>query len=376
MPMIVGVPKETAPGERRVALVPDVVPTLTGAGVEVVLEPGAGAAAGYPDSAYQEKGARLEPQVLDKADIVLKVQPPSPDQVARLAEASTLIGLLLPYTNGAGIKALAARRVTSFSMELMPRIARAQSMDVLSAMSTVAGYKAVLLAAAGLPRFFPMLMTAAGTLTPAHVLVIGAGVAGLQAIGTARRLGAVVDAYDTRPAVKEQVESLGARFVELPLETKDAEDKSGYARSQSDEFYRKQQELMLKCVAAADVVISTALVPGQRAPVLISEAMVQAMRPGSVVVDLAAEQGGNCALTEPGQEVVRHGVTIMGPTNLPSTMPFHASQMYARTVTSFLGHLLKDGEVRLELDDDLTRGPLVTHGGEVVHPAVKAALGL
>ena len=376
MPMIVGVPKETAPGERRVALVPDLVPTLTGAGVEVVLEPGAGAAAGYPDSAYQEKGAHLEPQVLDKADIVLKVQPPNPDQVARLAEASTLIGLLLPYANGVGIKALAARRVTSFSMELMPRIARAQSMDVLSAMSTVAGYKAVLLAAAGLPRFFPMLMTAAGTLTPAHVLVIGAGVAGLQAIGTARRLGAVVDAYDTRPAVKEQVESLGARFVELPLETKDAEDKSGYARSQSDEFYRKQQVLMLECVAAADVVISTALVPGQRAPVLISEAMVQAMRPGSVVVDLAAEQGGNCALTEPGQEVVRHGVTIMGPTNLPSTMPFHASQMYARTVTSFLVHLLKGGEVRLELDDDLTRGPLVTHGGEVVHPAVKAALAL
>jgi NAD(P) transhydrogenase subunit alpha len=374
--MIVGVPKETAPGERRVALVPDLVPTLTGAGLEVVLEPGAGAAAGHPDRSYQAKGARLEAEVFDKADILLKVQPPGLDQVGRLAEGSILIGMLLPYTNTAGIKALAARRVTAFSMELMPRIARAQSMDTLSAMSTVAGYKAVLLAAAGLPRFFPMLMTAAGTLTPTHVLVIGAGVAGLQAIGTARRLGAVVEAYDTRPVVKEQVESLGARFVELPLETKDAEDKSGYARSQSDEFYRKQQELMLKCVAAADVVISTALVPGQRAPVLISEAMVQAMRPGSVIVDLAAEQGGNCALTEPGQDVVRHGVTIMGPTNLPSTMPFHASQMYARTVTSFLAHLLRDGTVQLELDDDLTRGPLVTHQGEVVHPAVKTALGL
>jgi NAD(P) transhydrogenase subunit alpha len=373
--MIVGVPKETAPGERRVALVPDLVPTLTGAGLEVVLEPGAGAAAGYPDPLYREKGARLEPEVFDKADILLKVQPPGLDQVARLAEGAILIGLLLPYTNTAAIKALAARGVTSFSMELMPRIARAQSMDALSAMSTVAGYKAVLLAAAGLPRFFPMLMTAAGTLTPTHVLVIGAGVAGLQAIGTARRLGAVVQAYDTRPVVKEQVESLGARFVELPLETKDAEDKSGYARSQSEEFYRKQQELMLRCVAGADVVISTALVPGQRAPVLISEAMVQAMRPGSVIVDLAAEQGGNCALTEPGQDVVRHGVTIMGPTNLPSTMPFHASQMYARTVTSFLAHLLRDGTVQLELDDDLTRGPLVTHQGEVVHPAVKAALG-
>jgi NAD(P) transhydrogenase subunit alpha len=373
--MIVGVPKETAPGERRVALVPDLVPTLTGGGLEVIVEPGAGAAAGHPDTSYQAKGARLEAEVFDKADILLKVQPPGLDQVARLAEGSILIGLLLPYTNTAGIKALAERRVTAFSMELMPRIARAQSMDALSAMSTVAGYKAVLLAAAGLPRFFPMLMTAAGTLTPTHVLVIGAGVAGLQAIGTARRLGAVVEAYDTRPVVKEQVESLGARFVELPLETKDAEDKSGYARSQSDEFYRKQQELMLRCVAAADVVISTALVPGQRAPILVSEAMVQAMRPGSVIVDLAAEQGGNCALTEPGQDVVRHGVTIMGPTNLPSTMPFHASQMYARTVTSFLAHLLRDGAVQLELDDDLTRGPLVTHRGEVVHPAVKAALG-
>jgi proton-translocating NAD(P)+ transhydrogenase subunit alpha len=373
--MIVGVPKETAPGERRVALVPDLVSTLTGGGLEVIMEPGAGAAAGHPDASYRAKGARLEAEVFDKADILLKVQPPGLDQIARLAEGSILIGMLLPYTNTAGIKALAARRVTAFSMELMPRIARAQSMDALSAMSTVAGYKAVLLAAASLPRFFPMLMTAAGTLTPTHVLVIGAGVAGLQAIGTARRLGAVVEAYDTRPVVKEQVESLGARFVELPLETKDAEDKSGYARSQSDEFYRKQQELMLKCVAAADVVISTALVPGQRAPVLISEAMVQAMRPGSVIVDLAAEQGGNCALTEPGQDVVRHSVTIMGPTNLPSTMPFHASQMFARTVTSFLAHLLRDGTVKLDLEDDLTRGPLVTHRGEVVHPAVKAALG-
>jgi NAD(P) transhydrogenase subunit alpha len=373
--MIVGVPNETAPGERRVALVPDLVPRLTGAGLEVVLEPGAGAAAGFPDSSYQEKGARLEPDAIGKADILLKVQPPTADEIARLGEGSTLIGLLLPYTNAAGIKALAARRVTAFSMELMPRITRAQPMDVLSAMSTVAGYKAVLLAANRLPKFFPLLMTAAGTLTPARVLVIGAGVAGLQAIGTAKRLGSVVEAYDTRPVVKEQVESLGAKFVELPLEAKDAEDKSGYARAQSEEFYRKQQEVMGKCVAAADVVISTALVPGQRAPVLITEAMVQAMRPGSVIVDLAAEQGGNCALTEPGQEVVRHGVAIIGPTNLPSTVPFHSSQMYARTVTAFLAHLLKDGRIHLDLNDELTRGPLVTHQGEILHPAVKAALG-
>jgi len=373
--MIVGVPNETAPGERRVALVPDLVPRLTGAGLEVVLEAGAGAAAGFPDSSYQEKGARLEPDAIGKADILLKVQPPTADEIARLGEGSTLIGLLLPYTNAAGIKALAARRVTAFSMELMPRITRAQPMDVLSAMSTVAGYKAVLLAANRLPKFFPLLMTAAGTLTPARVLVIGAGVAGLQAIGTAKRLGSVVEAYDTRPVVKEQVESLGAKFVELPLEAKDAEDKSGYARAQSEEFYRKQQEVMGKCVAAADVVISTALVPGQRAPVLITEAMVQAMRPGSVIVDLAAEQGGNCALTEPGQEVVRHGVAIIGPTNLPSTVPFHSSQMYARTVTAFLAHLLKDGRIHLDLNDELTRAPLVTHGGEILHPAIKAALG-
>jgi len=259
-------------------------------------------------------------------------------------------------------------------MELMPRITRAQPMDSLSAMSTVAGYKAVLLAAGQLPKFFPLLMTAAGTVSPARVFVIGAGVAGLQAIGTAKRLGAVVEAYDTRPVVKEQVESLGAKFVEVGLETQDAQEKTGYARAQSEEFYRRQQELMAKSVAAADVVITTALVPGKRAPVLITEEMVRAMRPGSVIVDLAAEQGGNCALTQPGQDVVQHAVLILGPVNLPSTLPFHASQMYARTVTNFLMHLLKDGAIRLDLNDELTRGPLVTHQGEVVHEAAKAAL--
>jgi NAD(P) transhydrogenase subunit alpha len=372
--MIVSVPKETTPNERRVALVPDLVPKLLKAGLKVVVQSGAGAAAGFLDAAYREQGARLEPEVLAQADILLKVQPPTAAEAGTIKEGATLIGFLQPYTNAAGIQALAARKVSAFAMELMPRITRAQSMDALSAMSTVAGYKAVLIAAGHLPKFFPLLMTAAGTITPARVFIIGAGVAGLQAIGTAKRLGAVVEAYDTRPVVKEQVESLGGKFVELGLETRDAEAKTGYAKAQSEEFYKQQQEQMLKCVAAADVVITTALVPGKRAPILITAEMVRAMRPGSVVVDLAAEQGGNCALTEPGQEVVKHGVLVCGPTNLPSTVAFHASQMYSRTVTNYLLHLLKDGKPRLDLDDELTRGPLVTHEGAVVHEAVKAAI--
>src|SRR5207245_4643942 len=264
------------------------------------------------------------------------VQAPTPAEVGRLKEGATLIGFLAPYSNADGIRALADRRITAFALELMPRISRAQAMDALSAMSTVAGYKAVLIAANHLPKFFPLLMTAAGTVSAARVFIIGAGVAGLQAIGTAKRLGAVVEAYDTRPVVKEQVESLGAKFVELGLETKDAQAATGYAKAQSEEFYRQQREMMLKYVAAADVVIPTALVPGQRAPILITEEMVQGMRPGSVIVDLAAEQGGNCALTEPGREVVKHGVVISGPVNLPSTVPFHASQLYARNVTNYL----------------------------------------
>jgi proton-translocating NAD(P)+ transhydrogenase subunit alpha len=372
--VIVGVPKENLPGESRVALVPELVPGLMRAGLEVLVEPDAGAEAGFPDVAYAEKGARVERDVLAQADVVLKVRPPTPDDIAKMKEGAFLIGLLQPYANAAGIRALAARRVTAFAMELMPRIARAQSMDTLSAMSTVAGYKAVLIAASRLPRFFPLLMTAMGTMTPARVFVIGAGVAGLQAIGTAKRLGALVEAYDTRPAVKEQVESLGARFVELSLDTAGAEDKGGYAKAQSEEFYRQQQAMMAKWVAAADVVIPTALVPGQRAPVLITEEMVRGMRPGSVIVDLAAEQGGNCALTEPGEEVVRHGVVIMGPTNLPGTLALHASEMYARTVTNFLTYLLRDGRLQLDPEDMLTSGPLVTHRGEVVHQAVKARL--
>ena len=372
--MIAGVPKETVAGERRVALVPDLVPKLTAAGLEVVVQSGAGADAGFLDPAYAEKGARIAPDALAPADIVLKVQPPSAAEIARMKEGATYIGFLAPYTGLAEIQALAARGITAFLMELMPRIARAQSMDALSAMSTVSGYKAVLIAAGLLPKFFPLLMTAAGTIRPARVFVIGAGIAGLQAIGTARRLGAVVEAYDTRPAVKEQVESLGARFAELAIEAEDAEDKSGYARAQSEEFYRKQQEMMRQCVAGADVVITTALVPGRRAPVLIPEATVKSMRPGSVIVDLASEQGGNCALTQPGQDVVKHGVTIVGRTNLPGTVPFHASQMYARNVTNYLLHLVKQGTIQLDLTDELTRGPLVTHKGEILHEAVKAAL--
>jgi len=374
--MIVGVPTEKFPGERRVALVPELVPKLTKAGLEVLVQSGAGAAAGFSDRSYLERGARLEPEIFQRADILLKVQPPTADEIGRMKEGSTLIGFLQPYTSTAEIRTLAARRVTAFSMELMPRITRAQPMDALSAMSTISGYKAVLLAASRLPKLFPLLMTAAGTITPARVLIIGAGVAGLHAIGTAKRLGAVVEAYDTRPTVREQVESLGARFVEVDLETKDAEDKTGYARAQSEEFYTQQRQMMSRYVTGADVVITTALVPGRRAPVLITEEMVQGMRAGSVIVDLAAEQGGNCALTEPGQEVIRHGVAIVGLTNLPSTVPLHASQMYARTVTNFLMHLLQDGRVHLDLNDELTRGPLVVHQGEILHAAVKARLSV
>jgi NAD(P) transhydrogenase subunit alpha len=372
--MVVSVPKETVLGEQRVALVPELVPRLTKVGLDVVVQSSAGERAGFFDAAYEAKGARLEEEVFGKAAILLKVQPPTIDEIGRINEDSLLISFLQPYNNATGIKALAARKITAFSMELMPRITRAQPMDALSAMSTIAGYKAVLIAATRLPKFFPLLMTAAGTITPARVFVIGAGVAGLQAIGTAKRLGAVVEAYDTRPAVKEQVESLGAKFAELGLASKDAEDKSGYAKAQSEEFYQKQQEMMSKYVAAADVVIPTALVPGQRAPILITEEMVRGMRPGSVILDLAAEQGGNCALTEPGQEIVRHGVIIIAPMNLPSTVPFQGSEMYARTVTSYLLHLLKDGKPYLDMNDELTRSPLVTHQGEILHEVVKAKL--
>jgi NAD(P) transhydrogenase subunit alpha len=371
--MKIAVAKESLPGERRVALVPEQVSKYP-SGHEIVVESGAGAAAGYADAVYTEKGARVQSDALDGADLVLKVRTPTREEIARLREGATLVGLMAPLSEPQAMRALAERGVTTFALELLPRISRAQSMDALSAMATIAGYKAVLLAAEHLPRFMPLLMTAAGMLKPARVLVIGAGVAGLQAIATARRLGAVVEAYDTRPVVKEQVESLGATFVELPLETKDAQDAGGYAKAQSEEFYKKQQELMGKVVAANDIVITTALVPGQKAPILVTEDMVRGMRAGSVIVDLAAEAGGNVALTEPGRVVERHGVTLVGPVDLASSMAVHASDMYARNVTTFANHLLAQGGNGPDLNDEITRGSLVTHRGEVVHEAVKAAL--
>lgn len=375
--MIAGVPRETFPGERRVALVPAVVPLLTKAGVEVVIEAAAGEAAGYPDAAYVEAGARVEPEraaVFGAADAVLQVLCHGANDrtgradLALLRRDQVLVGFLRPLGSVETVRDIAATGVIAFAVELMPRITRAQSMDALSAMSTVAGYSAVLRAANLLPRMLPMLMTAAGTVTPAKVLVIGAGVAGLQAIATARRLGAVVSAYDVRPAAKEQVESVGGRFVDLPLETADAEDARGYARARDETFYRRQRELLARVVAASDVVITTAVVPGRKAPVLVTSDMVAAMASGSVIVDLAAERGGNCELTRSGETVVEHRVTIVGAVNLAGAVPYHASQMYARTLVSFVLHLLKDGTVAVDLEDEITRETLVTRGGEVIHP--------
>lgn len=382
--MIVGVPRESYPGERRVALVPAVLPALAKRGCELLVEAGAGDAAGYPDSAYVERGARIEParaEVFRRADVVLQVLGHGANDRTGAADLpllrpeQTLIGFLRPLDSPRTVHEIAARGVNAFAVELMPRITRAQSMDVLSAMSTVAGYKAVLLAASLLPRMFPMLMTAAGTITPARVLVVGAGVAGLQAIATARRLGAVVWAYDVRPAAKEQVESLGGRFVELPLETGDAEDARGYAKAKDEAFYRRQRELMGRVVAESDVVITTAVVPGRRAPVLVTADMVGAMAPGSIVVDLAAERGGNCEVTRAGETVtVPPGVAVVGAVNLAGTVPYHASQMYARTVSTFLLHLLGERGVRTDAEDEIVRETLVARGGEVIHPRVREAL--
>jgi len=378
--LIVAVAKEISAGERRVALVPDAVKQLKSKGVDVVVERGAGTSAGFDDEAYERAGATMEadPKALfARADFLLKVQAPAdlPDggnELDALRPGSMLVGFLKPLDAPELAARLAAAKVTAFAVELMPRITRAQSMDALSSMSSLAGYRAVLLAAGALPRIFPMLVTAAGTITAARVLIIGAGVAGLQAIATARRLGAIVEAYDTRPAVKEQVESLGARFVELDLETGDAEGAGGYAKAQSEEFYQRQREQLAKRVAAADVVITTALVPGQTAPLLIEESAVRAMRPGSVIVDLAAEKGGNCACTEADREVVVQGVRILGPTNLPSDLAFNASQMYAKNLVTFLLHLLRDGKIELDLEDEITRGALLTHQGEIANEAVRS----
>jgi len=368
----VGTPKETAPDEHRVALVPDTATRLSAASLEVNVESGAGSAAYIPDDAYQQAGAKLvktAAALLGEADAVLKVQAPSAAEVELMKRDAVLISFLQPATQGDIVQALAARGVTAFSLELVPRISRAQSMDALSSQASAAGYKAVLMAAGRLGKFFPMMMTAAGTVPPARVLVMGAGVAGLQAIATARRLGAVVSAYDVRPAVKEEVQSLGATFIELALETQEGE--GGYAREQSDEFLRKQRELIGEHVAKSDVVITTAAVPGRRAPLLVTGEMVKGMRPGSVIVDLAAETGGNVELTKAGKDVEVGGVTIIGTRNVPSTMPLHASQLYARNVANLLLHLVKDGAIVLDFEDEITKGSCVTHGGEIVNERAK-----
>jgi NAD(P) transhydrogenase subunit alpha len=383
--MIVGVPRESFPGERRVALVPAAIPNLTKAGLEVVVEAGAGIAAGYPDADYAAKGAKIaasRAEVFRAADIVVQIlcngsnDKTGKADVPLFRNGQVLIGFLRPLGSIETIREIAAKGVTSFSVELMPRTTRAQSMDVLSSMATICGYKAVVLAADTSPRIFPMLTTAAGTITPGRVFVIGAGVAGLQAIATARRLGAVASAYDLRPAAKEQVHSLGGRFVELPIEAKDAEDARGYARAQDETFYKRQRELLGKVVAESDVVISAAVIPGKKPPILVTKEMVASMAPGSVIVDLAGERGGNCELTRPGEIVVEHGVTIIGWFNLASTVPYHASQMYARNVTAFLLHLVKDGKLQFNLDDEIVRDTLLTRGGEVVNPRVREFFSL
>jgi NAD(P) transhydrogenase subunit alpha len=362
----IGVLSETVPGERRVALVPDVAAKLTG--FEVTIQAGAGEAAGFTDDAYREAGAAVEADraaLAGASDVVLTVQPPPVADVADLRSGAATIGFLQPATQAAVVEALAARGVTAFSLELLPRISRAQSMDALSSQASLAGYKGVLMAANRLGKFFPMLMTAAGTIPPARVLVLGAGVAGLQAIATARRLGAVVEAYDVRPAVKEEVRSLGATFLELELEAQ--EGQGGYAREQSDEFLARQRELLSERVAAADVVVTTAAVPGRRAPLLVTAPMVHGMRRGSVLVDLASDTGGNCELTEPGQVRDVEGVWVDGTTNVPATVALHASQLYARNVTNLLKHLAPDGELKLDFEDEITKGCCVTHDGRVVN---------
>lgn len=379
--MIVAVPKETVAGERRVALTPDVVKRLVKQAVEVRVERGAGVGAAHPDTEYEAAGAKIvaEAEVVWRdADIVLRVQRPlidGPNEVAQLREGGVVVGMLYPMANSALVKALAARRVTSFSLDQLPRITRAQTMDVLSSMSTIAGYRAVLMAAAQSGKFFPMLITAAGTIAPSKTLVLGAGVAGLQAIATARRLGAVVEAFDVRPAVKEQVESLGAKFVSPDQGALEAEGSGGYAKELSADQHKRELEFIHERIKNVDVVITTALIPGRPAPELITEAMVKDMRPGSVIVDLAAEMGGNCKLTQPGETVERHGVTLMGPVNLPAGMPVHASQMYAKNMYSFLGLLIdKEGKLTLNFEDEIVKGTCITHEGRVVHEATQKAL--
>jgi len=374
--MKIGVPRETAPGERRVALTPEAAAGLVKSGLEILVERGAGEGAFHADAAFEAAGARIVPDattLFAQADVVVKVQKPTPDEAERLREGTVLVALLQALTSPELVQRLATRRITSFGMEGIPRISRAQKMDALSSQANIAGYKAVLIAAESLAKFFPMLMTAAGTVFAARVLVIGAGVAGLQAIATARRLGAQVWGYDVRPVVKEQVESLGARFLAFDLGVAEAEDKGGYAKALSAEQSRRQQEMLAEKTKEFDVVVTTALVPGRPAPRLVTKETVAGMRPGSVIVDLAAEAGGNCELTEPDRIVVRHDVTIHGPTNLPATMPVHASQLYARNVSELLRELVKDAALKLDFEDEIVKGACVTHAGEIVSDAVKAA---
>lgn len=381
--MKVGVVKETFAGERRVALVPGVLAGLSKAGFEVLIEAGAGLPAGFPDGEYTEKGARIvadRNSVLGEADVLAQVRTFGANLEAGRADldahrkGQTLIGFAEPLIEPAAAKELADRGVNLLAMELIPRITRAQSMDALSSMASIAGYKAVLMAAGELPKLFPMMMTAAGTITAAKVFIVGAGVAGLQAIATARRLGAVVMAYDVRPAVKEQVQSLGAKFVEMDLGT--AEGEGGYAKAMDEEFYRKQREMMTKVVAEVDVVITTAAVPGRKSPILVTEEMIRGMKPGSIVVDLAAERGGNCDVTEPGETVSVGEVRVIGPTNVPATVPYHASQMYAKNITTLLQHIAPKAEMKLDADDEITRETVVCRDGEVVNPRVKEALNV
>jgi NAD(P) transhydrogenase subunit alpha len=370
--MRVAVPRESVAGERRVSVVPDSVKRLVLKKIDVAVESGAGTGAFAGDEEYRRAGARVDASreaLLGDADGVVQIRPPTVDEVARLREGSVLVSLLYPHTNQDVVRALASRRVTAIAVEMIPRTTVAQMMDVLSSQATAAGYEAVLMAAAALPKFFPMLMTAAGTIAPARVLVLGAGVAGLQAIGTARRLGAVVEAFDVRKVVKEQVESLGAKFVEVEVE--DAQTAGGYAKELGDEAKRRQAEALARHIAKADVVICTALIPGRRAPVLVTAEMVRSMRAGSVIVDLAAEQKGNCELTSPGETVVHDGVTIIGQLDLTSRMSAHASQMYSRNMEKLLLHLTRDGAWKLDFKDEIVAGCVVTHEGAVVHPGVK-----
>ena len=384
--MKIGVPRESYPGERRVAIVPAVIPSLLKAGFEVVVEAGAGTEAAFPDAEYIAKGAKIladRAEVFDVAEIIVQVlchgsnDSTGRDDLVHMRPEHLLVGFLRPLGSIETIREVAERGVTSFAVELMPRTTRAQSMDALTSMATIAGYKSVVIGADRLPRLFPMLTTAAGTITPARVLVIGAGVAGLQAIATGRRLGAVVSAYDLRPASKEQVQSLGGRFVELPVEAVDAQDARGYARAQDDTFYERQRALLGQVVAESDIVITAAVIPGKKSPVLVTADMVARMAPGSVIVDLAAERGGNCELTRAGELiVVSHGITIVGWLNLASTVPYHASQMYARNVSAFLLHLVKDGKPRMDLTDEIIRETLLTRGGEVVNARIREFFSL